>query len=436
MFWKSFYYTGFMAEKYINRQQYLDELISYKDDDIIKVITGIRRSGKSTLLFEIYSDWLLENGVNEEQIIKIDLELKSNEHLCNEDALYEYIKNKLAKGKKNYVFIDEVQNCKGFEKVVGSLHKEKVDVYITGSNAYMLSGELRTFITGRYIEIEMLPLSFKEYVSCNNKITPEEMASMGRDYLRHGISPKKVMLEGLYKDYVKFGAFPKIATYKNDSKKIDTYLDGIYDSVFKKDIIDRNKISSVATFETVMKYVLANIGSPISAKSISDYLISTNKKVYPITVDEFLRYLVESYIVYKAERFDVKSKEMLKSLGKYYATDIGLRNYLLGYRDEMDKGHVLENVIYFELLRRGYKVFIGKVDNKEVDFVAMRRNETLYIQVAQTVVSEDTLKRELSPFYNIKDFHQRILITMDVDINDSYKGIKHINALDFLMQDV
>ncbi|MDR0311894.1 MAG: ATP-binding protein [Acidobacteriota bacterium] len=412
-----------MAEErknpYIARKEYLDWIISFKDDQIIKVITGIRRSGKSTLLFDIYADYLLENGAAGEQIIKVDLEPMEARPLYDPDVLYRHITGRLQSGRMNYVFIDEAQNCEGYERVVDSFYvKKNVDVYITGSNAYMYSGELATLLSGRYVEIEMLPLSFKEMVKAVKK--PGETL------------PQK------YLEYVKFGGFPKIADYNGDSRKINAYLDGIYNTIFKKDIIQRNKITNVPMFEAVMRFVLANIGSQISAKSISDYLNSSKRKTYPQAVDDFLKCLVESYVVYKAERYDVKSREILKSLGKYYVTDIGLRNYLLGFR-EMDTGHVLENIIYLELLRRGYKVFVGKVDDREVDFVAQKQDDILYVQVAETLNGEggraETLKRELAPFRAIKDYNQRLLLTMDYDPNTSYDGIRHLNALDFLMSD-
>ncbi|MDR3264222.1 MAG: ATP-binding protein [Clostridiales bacterium] len=401
-------------DSYISRKDYLEQLISYKDEQLIKVITGMRRSGKSTLLFDIYADWLADNGVTEEQIIKVDLESMESEPLYNPESLYKYITDKLIKNKPNYVFIDEVQNCKDFQKVADSLYLKKgVDVYITGSNAHMFSGELATLLSGRYVTVEILPLSFKEYL----ETAKDENAS-----------PEKK-----YRDYVRFGSLPKVAGYNGNMKKINAYLDGIYNTIFKKDIIDRNKITNVPLFEDVMKFVMSNIGSHISPKSIADYLTSNRKTVYSQTVDDFLKYLTDSYMIYKAVRFDIKGKELLKSLAKYYVTDLGIRNYLLGYRDT-DTGHILENVIYLELLRKGYKVFVGKVANTEVDFVAVKQDETVYIQVAESVKEKAVLERELAPLKAIRDFNPRLLVTMDYDLNGSYDGIKHVNALDFLTE--
>ncbi|MDR3293748.1 MAG: ATP-binding protein [Clostridiales bacterium] len=398
---------------YISRKEYLEQLISYKDEQLIKVVTGMRRCGKSTLLFDIYFDWLIKSGVSDEQIIRVDLESLEFSALYEPEALYKYVTDRLIQGKKNYVLIDEVQNCKEFQRAVDSLYiKKDVDVYITGSNAYLFSGELATLLSGRYVTIEMLPLSFKEYLE--------------------GTSGTDAPLEKKYRDYVLFGGLPKVAAYKGDMRKINSYLDGIYNTIFKKDIVDRNKIVNVPLFEDVMKFVMSNIGSPISTKSISDFLTSNRKKVYAPMIEDFLQCLIDSYMIYKAQRFDIKGKELLKSLAKYYVTDLGLRNYLLGYQD-IDRGHVLENVIYTELLRRGYRVFTGKTANGEIDFVAVKQDETTYVQVAETVKAQETLERELAPLRAIRDFNPRMLITLDYDLNSSYDGIKHVNALEFLM---
>ena len=409
-------------EKLIERKKYLDTLISYKDKRVIKVITGIRRCGKSTLLFNIYADWLRANGISKKQIILVDLELKSNSHLLTEQALFDHINSRLVKGKKNYVIIDEVQNCKDFQKAIDSLHIQKgVDVYITGSNAHILSGELATLLSGRYIEIEMLPLSFKEFVQATTK--------KGEDY----------SLERKYREYAQVGGFPYLLEFKDSEKQTSDYLDSIYNTVFKKDIIDRHKITNTAMLQDVIKFVFDNIGQPLSSKKISDTMTSNGRKISQPTIENYLSYMTEAYLIYKADRFDIKGREYLKFLSKYYVADAGLRNYLLNYR-EIDRGRVLENIIYLELLRRDYKVSVGKVNEKEVDFVAVKNGEMLYIQVAETLYGEGghkkTLERELAPFKAIRDFHQRLLLTMDYDINNSYEGIKHINALDFLMDDM
>jgi predicted AAA+ superfamily ATPase len=370
-------------------------------------------------LFDIFADYLLEDGVAEDQIIKVDLEWMDAKPLYNPDALYKHITDRLVAARMNYVFIDEVQNCEGYEHVVNSLHlRRNVDVYITGSNAYMYSGRLATFLTGRYIEIKMLPLSFKEFV----KATKKHDESL----------PQK------YHEYATFGGFPKVVDYNGDSKKINTYLDALYNTIFKKDIMLGKKIKNIPMFEAVMRFVLANIGSMVSAKSIRAHITSKEMRISLQAIDDFLENLVESYMVYKVDRYDVKNKMILASPSKYYASDIGFRNFLLGFQ-ETDTGHVLENIIYLDLLRRGYKVFVGKIDDKEVDFVAQKLDDILYIQVAETLIGEGgrakTLERELAPFKAIKDYYQRLLLTLDYDLNTSYDGIKHMNALDFLLSD-
>ena len=402
-------------ENLIERKIYLDEVISYKDKRLIKVITGVRRCGKSTLLFTLYANWLKDSGVSQEQIICVDLELKSNAHLLEENALYNHIKERLVKTKKNYVMIDEVQNCKNFQRAVDSLYAEGADVYITGSNSFILSGELATLIRGRYIEIEMLPLSFREYVSAVRK------------------QVKDTGLERLYKEYAQYGGFPYITEFGGNEKQMGDYLDAIYNTIFKKDILDRYGVANPTMLEDVIKFVMDNIGNPLSSKRISDTMTSNGRKVSSPTIENYLSYLTEAYLVYKADRYDIKGKEYLKFLSKHYVVDIGLRNYLLNYR-EIDRGSVLENIIYLELLRRGYKVHVGKVDANEVDFVTTKNGETVYIQVAESVINKDTLERELRPLKAIKDFNTRILITLDHDLNKSYDGIKHINAIDFLME--
>jgi uncharacterized protein len=396
----------------IHRAEYLNTLIQWKDHQLIKVVTGMRRSGKSTLLTTIYRDYLLSVGVKKEQIIIIDLESIDNEHLYTYRALYDHIKTRLIKNKKNYVIIDEVQNAESFQKAVDSLYVlENVDLYITGSNAKVLSGELATLLSGRYITIEMLPLSFKEF--------------------KDGQSTTKSN-QDLYLDYVRYGGFPYIHELNLHDKNIHDYLEGIYNTILKKDIIARHRISDVMVLEDVIKFVFDNIGNILSSHKISQTLTSGGRRVYPQTVEAFLSYLIDSFVVYKVGRYDTKGKTYLKSLEKYYVADIGLRNYLLGFRN-MDRGHILENIVYLELRRRGYKIFIGKYEDHEIDFVIQNQRETMYIQVAETIASKETLQRELTSLRLMKDLHPRLILTMDRDLNTSYDGINVVNVLDWLL---
>jgi len=403
-------------EKLIQRDKYLAKLIPYKDKPIIKVITGIRRCGKSTLLFSIYTAWLKNNGVKDEQIILVDLEKKENKHLHSEDALFAHINEHLLKDEKNYIIIDEVQKCKGFQNVISSLHTQQgIDIYVTGSNSSILSGELTTLIRGRNIEIKMHPLSFAEYVGARK-------------------DKGNLSIEKLYQQYALHGGFPFVLEFLGLDAQIGEYLETIYNTIFKNDIIDRHTIKDVSMFEDVLKFVLDNIGKQLSVKSISNTLISNKRNISQPTVENYLRYMEEAYLFHRVARFDVKGKEYLKFNPKYYVADVGLRNYMLNYR-EIDRGSVLENVVYLELLRRGYKVDVGKVDDREIDFVISKDGETMYIQVAETVKEKETLERELTPLKSIKDFHSRLLLTLDYDINKSYDGIKHINALEFLLNE-
>ncbi len=394
----------------IARQKYLEKLKSYKDMQLIKVVTGIRRCGKSTLL-KMYRDYLLCSGVDSSQITFINLEEKENEQLKQVDNLYSYLKERLVSGKMNYIFIDEVQECVNFQVAVDSLFaKDNVDIYITGSNAHMLSGELATLLSGRYVTIEMLPLSFEEYLE-----------GVGSDNI-----------EQKFRDYLRFGSFPFILQFGGNEEQIRNYLDALYNTIFKKDIVRRNKISNEDSLEMVTKFVFDNIGNLISSKKISDTLTSNNCKISQPTVDSYLKALSDSYIVYKASRYDVKGKQYLKSMAKYYVSDMGMRNYLLGYKNT-NRGFVLENIVYLELIRRGYKVFIGKVDGGEIDFVVFRGSEIIYIQVAESIMDEDVFEREMKPLKSVKDYNQRVVITTDYDVNESYDGIKHINIFDFLL---
>ncbi|MBR4721075.1 MAG: ATP-binding protein [Clostridia bacterium] len=398
----------------VQRKEYLDNLIALKDKKVIKVITGVRRCGKSTL-FELYIDYLKQSGVEEGQIISVNLEDLENFHLIDYHALYDYISEKLTPDKNNYIFIDEVQRCSGFEKAVDSLFiKKNCDVYITGSNAYLLSGELATLLSGRYIQIDMLPFSFKEYYDAKKE---------------SGKSKRE-----LFDSYLKFGSFPYVAYLDNDEKIINQYIEGIYNTILLKDVAMREKITDVSVLENILKTVASSIGSPISAKKISDTLISSGRKISPNTVEAYLRALTDSYILYNATRYDIKGKQFLKTLGKYYFVDSGIRNHIIS-GSASDLGHILENVVYLELLRRKNKVNIGKLAEKEVDFVAGNMGEIEYYQVSASVIDEKTLERELAPLKEIKDNYPKTILTLD-DIGNgkNYEGIKQINVIDWLLE--
>lgn len=395
----------------IERSEYLKKLISFKDKNLIKVISGIRRCGKSTLL-ELFKDYLLKNGVKKSQIISLNFEDPDNEELTDYKKLYEYIKLKLQPERQNYIFLDEIQNVKDYQKAIDGLYiKDNTDIYITGSNAYFMSGELATLLSGRYVEIEMLPLSFKEYLSFFGDNTD---------------------IQTRYRKYLENSSFPYVLQLKDEKEQIRTYLSGIYNTVILKDVVQRNKISDVNGLENILKFMFDNIGNSTSAKKISDTMTSMNKKISNHTVENYLEALCKSYILYKANRYDVKGKQYLETNGKYYLVDIGLRYYLLGTK-YVDFGHILENIVYLELLRRGYEVFIGKVDNKEVDFVAIKDGYTEYYQVADTVMGADTLDRELKSLNSIRDHNPKYLLTMDNVPNVSHNGIKQLYALDWLL---
>ena len=395
----------------IQRDEYLNELKKWKDKNLIKVITGMRRCGKSTL-FELFINYLKETGINDEQIIHINLE-DADYDFENYKSLYDYINKKIDKTKQYYVFLDEVQNVPQFQKAVDSLYiKKNVDVYITGSNAYLLSGELATLLSGRYIEIKMLPLSFKEYV------TAFDMADHQR----------------LFLDYMKNGGMPgNIDIIKTNPNGTDKYLDGIFSTVVYKDIMIRNNINDKMLLESVLKFIFDSIGSPISTKKISDTLTSKGRKVSNHTIENYITAFLDSFLIYKAERFDVKGKNLLVRDYKYYAADTGFRGYLLGKKAGSDMGHILENIVYLELLRRGYKVYVGKVDDLEVDFVAENKDGLRYYQVALTVRDEKVLQRELKSLQRTGDYYPKVLLTMDMDLEADYAGIKKINVVDWLL---
>ena len=407
----------------IDREEYLDFLIKSKDKKIIKVVSGVRRCGKSTL-FEIYKDYLLKNGVEKIQIISINFEDMDYEELSDYKKLYEYIKSKIIEDKKNYIFLDEIQNVDKFEKVVDSLFiKENIDLYITGSNAYFMSSELATLLSGRYIELKMLSLSFKEYYQ--TRLEYENLDKKENKILK--------TLMQYYNEYIVNSSFPYTLQLNNNLKNIYEYLSGIYNSVLLKDIVARLKIADVMRLESVVKYIFDNIGNLTSISKIANTLTSMGRKTDTKTVEKYVKGLVDGLLIYEVNRYNIKGKEFLSTLSKYYVSDLGLRQMILGNRN-IDMGHILENIIYLELLRRKANVYVGQFDKNEIDFVVINSNEVEYYQVALTVLDENTLKRELAAFKNIKDNYPKYLITLDDLLpNTDYEGIKVINALEWLL---
>lgn len=397
----------------VERTEYIDELKKWKDKNLIKVVTGIRRCGKSTL-FGLYIEYLKELKIDDGHIISINLESLDYDFKDYRE-LYDYVMSKINDDKKYYVFLDEIQNIEEFQKVVDGLYiKENIDIYITGSNAFLLSGELATLLTGRYVEIRMLPLSFKEYVS--------------------GFE-NNINYQSLFLDYMKNGGMPGVLSILDlDTEGINRYLDSIFSTVIVKDIMARNKIVNKTLLENIIKFIFDSIGSVISTKKISDTLTSKGISISNHTVENYIRSFVESYLIYKAKRFDVKGKKLLSRDYKYYVVDTGLRSYLLGKKADSDMGHILENIVYLELLRRGYKVYVGKVDNNEIDFVAENRDGIKYFQVALTVRDEKVLERELRSLQNTGDHYPKYLITMDMDLEADYSGITKINIIDWLLK--
>lgn len=403
----------------VQRKEYLDQLINWRDEQVIKVVTGIRRCGKSTLLLQ-FQQWLKENGVTDEQIVSVNFEELEYEELLDYKKLYQYLKERLVSGKTTYIFLDEIQKVSSFEKVVDSLYvKPNVDLYITGSNAYMLSGDLATLLTGRCVEIKMLPLSFGEFLSMT------------------GLEPEQG-----FPEYLRSGGMPYIATMNRTDEKVSTYLEGIYNTVIVKDIEDRQarkesdpskrKITDIALLKTIAKYLASVIGNPVSVRSITDYLISNGRKISPNTVNDYVEALTESFIFYPAERFDIVGKQLLKANRKMYIVDLGLRNHILPRRS-YDLGFSLENMVYFELLRRGYKVTIGRVGNTEVDFVAEKQGAYEYFQVTADMTAKETFDREIRPLENIRDNYEKTILTMDRLTPGNYNGIQVRYLLDWLI---
>ena len=399
----------------IIRERYLKKIIAAKDTEFIKVITGVRRSGKSTLLLML-KDFLINDGVKEDNIIHINFESAMYDDIDDYKDLYKYVKERIKKGR-TYLLLDEVQNVTSWEKAINSFNVDfDIDIYITGSNAYLLSSELSTLLSGRYIEIKMYPLSFKEYLVFNN-------------YDNDNLDDK-------FNEYLKYGGLPALSLIKDNDELVLSYLNDIYNSIVKKDIIDRNNLKDTALLENIIKFLATNIGSPISSTKISDYLNSNKivEKSNHQTIDNYLNMLEKSFIMYKADRTDIKSKALLKTLGKYYISDTGIRNIILGFRN-IDEGHLLENVVYLELLRRSYKVNIGKTNEYEVDFVAENPNTIKYYQVTQSLQNDEVRTRELRSLENINDNYEKIILTMDKTINNDYNGIKVINIVEWLLID-
>ena len=385
-----------------------------KGKDLIKVVTGIRRCGKSTL-YELFIKYLKEIGINDDEIIQINLE-DADYDFAGYKELYNYINSKLDTKKNYYIFLDEVQNVPEFQKAVDSLYiKKNVDVYITGSNAYLLSGELATLLSGRYVEIKMLPLSFKEYISAFKE---------NNNY------------QQLFLEYMKNGGMPgNIPILKGNPNDLDKYLDGIFSTIVYKDIMVRNNIADKLLLESILKFIFVSMGSPISTKKISDTLTSKGISTSNHTVDNYINAFIESFLIYKAERFDVKGKNLLARDYKYYSVDSGLRSYLLGKKADSDMGHILENIVYLELLRRGYKVYVGKVDDLEIDFVAENRDGLRYYQVALTVRDDKVLERELKSLQKTGDHYPKVLLTLDMDLETDYDGITKLNVVDWLLKE-
>ena len=407
----------------VMRNGYLASLAAWRDKQVIKVVSGVRRCGKSTLLMQ-YIDLLKTSGVDSEQIISINLEDPEFEFLLNHKALYSYVQKRLCKNKYTYVFIDEVQQCVNFEKAIDGLFiKKHLDLYITGSNAYMLSGELATMLSGRYVEINMLPLSFAEYL----KFTHAKTGSLD----------KRAALN----NYLSFGSFPYAANLGANAGMVKTYIDGIYNSILLKDVAKRTGATDITLLQNIIKFLSHSVGSPISAKKISDTINSSGRKISVNTVEAYMRSLTDSFIFYHVNRYDIKGKQYLKTLGKYYIVDTGIRNMLLE-SSTPDLGHQLENIVYLELLRRGCRVSIGKIAEKEIDFVVSgaytEENDVdnlSYYQVAASVLDSTSLSRELSSLRGIKDNHPKYLLTLDdIPSSANHEGIIQRYLVDWLLE--
>lgn len=403
--------------KRIERKEYLDWLIRQREKQIIKVVTGVRRCGKSTL-FEIYRDYLLENGVEPTQIISLNFEDIEYEDLWDYKRLYEYVKECLVPDKMNYIFFDEIQHVEQYQKTVDSLFlRENCDVYITGANAYFMSGELATLLTGRYAQLAMMPLSFKEF--CEGLEEDEKQLSLNEKFQK----------------YITVGSFPYILKYGYGVQEAKEYMQGIYHTILLNDVVKRLKISDVNMLEDVTRFMLFNIGKRTSPTTIANIMTSKQKKIDPKTVDRYIRGLTDSLLFYEARRYNIRGKEFLSTMNKYYAADMGMRNMLV-QGSSSDVGHILENLVYLELKRRGFEVYVGQLGaDGEIDFVTMKDGKLAYYQVAASTLDEDVLKRELAPLNNIKDNYPKYLLTLDELFEDmNYDGVQKCNALKWFLE--
>ena len=429
------------------RDEYLNKLIAFRDTEPVKVVTGIRRCGKSSLL-KLMVEHLKKTGVPTEQIIEMNFESHEFKKMSADD-FYDYVKGRVLPGKRMYFFFDELQRIANWEDTVNSFRVDfNCDIYITGSNAYLLSSEYATYLSGRCVEIKMLPLSFSEFLHFHDFEVKTGKSALGgirtQVFDQHG---ERYELREVFDAYMRFGGMPGIVDVGLDQEKAMVLLDGIYSTVVVRDILEREKrrgqrqITDPVLLRKIILFLADNIGSSVSVSSIGNILVNEGlledgkRKGAPSahTVQAYVNALLESYFYYDIKRFDIKGKEYLRTLGKYYIVDIGLRNYLLGFRNR-DSGHAIENVVYFELLRRGYDVAIGKVDSAEVDFIATKADDKLYVQVTESMVSEEVRKRELTPLQRINDNYEKIVLSLDTGIDASYEGIKSINLIEWLIE--
>ena len=428
------------------RDLYLNQMIAFQDTEMIKVMTGIRRCGKSSLM-KLMAEHLRENGVADDQILEMNFESMSIPEM-DARGFYEYVKARICPDKRTYLFFDEVQKVPGWENAVNSFRVDfDCDIYITGSNAYLLSSELSTYLSGRYVEIKVLPLSFREFLDFHGYTLTERKSPAG------GVKKRIMDADGevydareLYDAYTRFGGMPMLADIGLEINRVTAALDGVYSAAVINDILEREKrkgqrtITDAVLLRKIIMFLADNIGNNTSATSIGNTLVNEGlledgkRKTKPAvqTIQAYIKALTEAFFFYEIKRFDIKGKEYLRTLGKYYIVDIGLRNYLLGFR-EGDSGHILENIIFFELMRRGYDVAIGKIDNQEVDFIATKTDEKKYIQVTETMNAPETRERELAPLRKIRDSYEKIVIALECDLTQTQDGIKIIRALDFLL---